>query len=72
MDNRERHGPTTERRRLLSMRQVEQITGLSRTTLWRLAQAGQFPKAVQISAGRTAFFVEDIENWLTSKREASA
>src|SRR5215831_5479627 len=72
MSMREQCETTTGQRRLLSVREVEQITGLSRTTIWRLGQSGEFPKSVQISPGRTAFFTEDIEDWLRTKREVPA
>ena len=54
--------------RLLSQRDVIRITGLSRTTLWRLRADGQFPEPVQISPGRKAFFSDDIAAWLDSKK----
>ena len=36
--------------RLLSWPRVREITGISRTTAWRLSRGGDFPKPVQISA----------------------
>ena len=36
--------------RLLRRRQVEEITGLSRSSIYRLMQDGEFPQSVRVSA----------------------
>ncbi len=55
--------------RIASPRAVAQMTGLSRTTLWRLARIGQLPKPFQISAGRVGYLIEDVERWIAEKRK---
>ena len=55
--------------RIASPRGVAQMTGLSRTTIWRLGRAGQFPKPFQISAGRAGYLIEDVERWIAEKRK---
>lgn len=37
---------------ILNAKQVTQITGLSRTTIWRLERTEMFPKRLQISSSR--------------------
>jgi predicted DNA-binding transcriptional regulator AlpA len=36
---------------------------LSPNSIWRLARLGKFPKPVKLSAGVTAWRLEDIEAW---------
>ena len=52
---------------LFTTQQVEELTSLSRSTIWRLAKAGQFPDKVSISPGRKAYLREDIEAWVKAK-----
>lgn len=52
---------------MLNIKQVCTKCGLSRSTIYRLMNAGDFPKAVKLTAKRIAFRVEDIENWLTTR-----
>lgn len=43
------------------------IIPFSATTLWRKVAAAQFPAPVKLSAGVTAWRVEDIRKWMESK-----
>ncbi|WP_313015291.1 AlpA family phage regulatory protein [Brevundimonas sp.] len=56
--------------RFLGWRQVRELTGLGRTTTWRLRQAGDFPEPVAISPGRVAWRARDIAAW-NATREAA-
>ena len=49
--------------RFLGWRQVRELTGLGRTTAWRLRRAGDFPEPVPISPGRVAWRERDIVVW---------
>lgn len=53
--------------RFLGWRQVRDLTGLGRTTAWRLRQAGDFPDPVPISPGRVAWRERDIARWNESR-----
>jgi len=53
--------------KFLSIKEVIEVTGLSRTTVWRLGRDGQFPKSRQISPGRRAFLRSEIEAWIREK-----
>ena len=37
---------------LLRRREVEEIVGLSRSSIYRMMESGDFPKSVKISRGR--------------------
>jgi prophage regulatory protein len=52
---------------LLSLKAVVQKTSLSRTTIWRLARAGEFPTAVRVSSNRIAWRQHEIDTWLSSR-----
>ena len=49
---------------LISRSEVLNRTSLSRATLFRKERAGEFPKAVQISANRVAYDSEKIDAWI--------
>lgn len=53
--------------RFLPWRKVHDITGLGRTTAWRLRRAGDFPHPVPISPGRVAWRERDIAAWNESR-----
>lgn len=49
--------------RLLPWRRVKDLTGISRTTAWRLQNAGVFPRPVQISPGRVGWRESEVTDW---------
>jgi len=48
--------------------QVLQITGLSRSTLYRQVKLGQFPQPVKIGPRAIAWRETDLEKWLKSRQ----
>lgn len=61
---------TTEPDRFIDAFAVMRLTGLSRTTLWRLSRAGEFPKPVPLSRGRSAFLESEVLKWMRERLEA--
>ena len=55
------------RERLLRRRQVEEITSMSRSSIYRLMQDGQFPRPVKVGCAAVRWRVSDIMRWLTSR-----
>ena len=53
--------------RLLRRRKVEKITGLSRSTIYRLMQESDFPRPVRIGPGSVRWKVSDIKAWIESR-----
>ncbi len=51
----------------LRIRQVMQLTGLSRMTIYRLELAGRFPKRRRLSENSVAWLESDIEAWADSR-----
>ena len=45
------------------------ITGLSRTTCWRLEREGLFPKRRQIAPNAVAWLESEIQDWLRERAE---
>lgn len=58
--------------RLLSQDMVLERVGLSRTTVWRLLKADDFPKPVRPTAGRKiAWSARQIDRWIIEQRARS-
>jgi predicted DNA-binding transcriptional regulator AlpA len=53
--------------KFLRIRQVMQLTGLSRMTLYRLELAGEFPKRRQLSHNSVAWREEDVSHWIDTR-----
>jgi prophage regulatory protein len=55
--------------RLLRRQVVQDLTGLSKATLWRLEKAGKFPKAIQLTSRTVGYRESEILAWLTAPTE---
>ena len=53
--------------KLLRFPAVQERTGLSRSTIWRLEQRGAFPRHHRISTNTVAWVEEEITAWISSK-----
>jgi prophage regulatory protein len=53
--------------RFIRERECRQITGLSRSTRWRLERRGQFPRRRQISDGATGWLASEIAAWVKER-----
>ena len=51
----------------LRVRQVMELTGLSRMTIYRLELAGEFPKRRRLSKNSVAWLDTDIVQWAESR-----
>jgi prophage regulatory protein len=56
--------------RVLRWPEVADITGLSRTTVWRLVRAGRFPRPINPTPSTTGWFASEIAEWLQRRAEA--
>lgn len=57
----------SEADRFLREREVHHLTGLSRTTRWRLENAGKFPRRRQISTNAVAWLESEVLEWIKDK-----
>lgn len=53
--------------RLLSVKQVLGLMGISRSTLYAMMRAKEFPKPVQIAKRRIGWLNSDVEEWLKER-----
>ena len=57
--------------RLLRRRQVEEITGLSRSSIYRLMMDDEFPRPVKIGPAAVRWKASDLTTWLESRPVAT-
>mgnify|MGYP000594812125 CR=1 FL=1 len=53
--------------RLLRLPEVIRTTGLSRSSIYRHMQAGEFPSAVKVSAHASAWAQSEIQDWISAR-----
>ncbi|MGN5136458.1 helix-turn-helix transcriptional regulator [Aeromonas veronii] len=58
--------------RLIRIREVMNKTGLSKSGVYDLMNAGQFPKSIRLSdTGRTVAFIEaEVDSWIAARIDA--
>ena len=52
---------------LVRLRQLTAMVGLSRSTIYRLVKAGNFPKPIRIGISSLAWRMDDIHKWIDSR-----
>ncbi len=62
---------TPEDDRFLREAEVARITGLSRTTRWRMERRGEFPRRRSISRNAVAWLASEIEAWMAERAEVA-
>lgn len=60
------HTPNTTRK-ALRLNSVIERTGVSKTHLYRLIQAGNFPRPVKLSERASVWDADLVDSWLKSK-----
>jgi prophage regulatory protein len=55
---------------LLKLKDVVQLTGLSRSTIYNLLAENKFPKRIQITKQRIAFLSIDVDKWISETAKA--
>jgi prophage regulatory protein len=58
--------------KLLRFPVVREMTGLSRSTIWRLERRGEFPRHHRIAPNVVAWLEEEVANWIRLRTEAVA
>ena len=58
--------------RLLRRREVEELTGLSRASIYRLIRDGRFPAPVRVSDAAVRWKASDITIWIQSRPVATS
>lgn len=57
--------------RLLRRREVQEATGLSRTALYRLIAAKDFPTQVRLSTNTVGWLCSEVDTWIAGRVAAS-
>jgi prophage regulatory protein len=57
--------------RVLRRREVEQVTGLSKSTIYSWVGAGTFPKPIRLGGRAVAWTADAIAGWLASRVEGT-
>ena len=57
--------------RLLRFKEVREMVGLSRSTIWRMEREGLFPPRKKISRNATAWLEEEIRDWIATRKNAA-
>ena len=54
----------TQSDRILRIKEVTEMIGLSRTTIWRMERKGEFPTRVQLGVGSVGWRASELERWI--------
>jgi prophage regulatory protein len=55
--------------RFVRPREVLEMIGVSRSTLWRMVQAGEFPPPVRITQRNSGYVLEAVEEWMRARAD---
>lgn len=53
--------------RLIKLKEVLHITGLSRSTVYRFMSSGGFPMKVELGGNSVAWVENEVEEWISEK-----
>ena len=53
--------------KVIRIEKVAEVTGLSRTTIWRKCKSGEFPARIQLGANSVGWLESEIRNWIESR-----
>ncbi len=59
---------THPRRRVLRRPEVEDRTGLARSTIYKLIGQGEFPEPIKLGSRSVGWVEGEIERWIESRR----
>jgi len=58
--------------KLLRLRQVAELTGLKRTSIYNAIKSGEFPRPVFIGQRAVTWRATEVAKWIDSRRPAGA
>ena len=62
-----RHTATEHADRLLRRREVERMTGLQKSSLYRMMRRGQFPEPVRLGTHAVRWRLSEITRWIETR-----
>jgi prophage regulatory protein len=54
--------------KLLRFKEVKQLIGLSRSSIWRLEKSGNFPRRRRLSSLAVGWLSSEVESWIDSRK----
>ena len=57
----------TNSKSILSMKETEEATSLSRATINRYREIGDFPKAIELTKRRIVFVASEVDEWIGNR-----
>jgi prophage regulatory protein len=61
----------TQTHRVIRRIGLQERTGLSLATIYRLIQRGDFPKPIELSEHAVGWLVEEVDAWIQSRQRAT-
>ncbi|MFQ3247550.1 MAG: putative DNA-binding transcriptional regulator AlpA [Arenicella sp.] len=61
------NSPKNTSERIIRAKEVHNITGLSRTSIWRHEKKGTFPKRVQLGESSVGWKLSEVQTWINSR-----
>ena len=58
--------------KILRLKAVKDSTGLSRSTIYAMLKAGNFPQSVKLGLRSVGWYEADIQGWITSRQASKA
>lgn len=59
--------PPVQRNRLLRLPDVEQLTGLKKSTVYQLMREGKFPRCVRLTSRLSAWPESSVQEWVNQR-----
>lgn len=53
--------------RIIRTKEVQEMTGLSRTTIWRMERKGEFPNRVSLGVGSVGWKLSEVNQWVKNR-----
>ena len=57
----------SEREKIVRAPELQEWIGLSRSTVWRLVKAGEFPAPIRLHGNAVAWREQDVNEWIKSR-----
>ena len=62
--------PAILQKKIYRVKDLVEILGISRTTIYRMRKTGEFPRPISLGDRAKGWLWEDIEEWVKSRRAA--
>ena len=59
--------PQSTSERIIRAKEVQSMAGLSRTTLWRLENKGEFPRRISLGGNSVGWKLSEIKQWIDAR-----